>query len=467
MMPEVVAAGSVTALDIFVESIAFGLSHLELMGELAAAAGLALRTHVEQLTCMRSVPVALAAGARSVDHLSMIHPDDIAPAGRGGLRGGAAARRGVPGRRAPGPGAGDHRRGRHLRAGHRRQSRDLAGVLDAGGHRPGVAPVRPRRPRGARARRRSTRRGRLTCTTTAARSRWASARTSWSSTGRRRASPTASATTRWRSSSSAARSAYVRDDAAAERISGCMTRLGAHPGDGQRALARVPARPARRRRAAAVPAMTSGAGAPRCTGWPRATPRRRWARSAVASTARWRRRATARSASFTTSSTSPTARRTPSPTRWRSRWRRRRARPAWRSRCCPPPITAAVAGIRAARRPGQVRFCDPSVEAFLARVDALRAWADGVDGVSVGVAAHSVRAVPAEWLEEIARYADEHGLVRHVHASEQRRELAECEAEHGCSPIELLDADRLPRAAHQRRARHPRLRARRRAAGRV
>jgi imidazolonepropionase len=79
MMPEVVAAGSVTAVDIFVESIAFGLSHLELMGELAAASGLALRTHVEQLSCMRSVPVALAAGARSVDHLSMIHPDDIGP----------------------------------------------------------------------------------------------------------------------------------------------------------------------------------------------------------------------------------------------------------------------------------------------------------------------------------------------------------------------------------------------------
>ncbi len=79
MMPEVVAAGSITALDIFVESIAFGLSHLERMGELAAASGLALRTHVEQLSCMRSVPVALAAGARSMDHLSMIHPDDIAP----------------------------------------------------------------------------------------------------------------------------------------------------------------------------------------------------------------------------------------------------------------------------------------------------------------------------------------------------------------------------------------------------
>jgi formimidoylglutamate deiminase len=88
--------------------------------------------------------------------------------------------------------------------------------------------------------------------------------------------------------------------------------------------------------------------------------------------------------------------------------------------------------------PGQVRFCDGSVEAFLERVDGLREWAAGVDGVSVGVAAHSTRAVPAPWLEAIAQYAERHGLVRHVHASEQRRELEEIAAEHGCSPIELL-----------------------------
>jgi formimidoylglutamate deiminase len=88
--------------------------------------------------------------------------------------------------------------------------------------------------------------------------------------------------------------------------------------------------------------------------------------------------------------------------------------------------------------PGQLRFCDPSAEAFLARVDLLRAWAASRPGVGVGVAAHSVRAVPASWLGPIARYADEHELVRHVHAHEQRRELVECEAEHGCSPIELL-----------------------------
>jgi formimidoylglutamate deiminase len=46
--------------------------------------------------------------------------------------------------------------------------------------------------------------------------------------------------------------------------------------------------------------------------------------------------------------------------------------------------------------------------------------------------------VPAGWLEAIAAYAEQHGLVRHVHAHEQPRELEECRAEHGVSPIELL-----------------------------
>jgi formimidoylglutamate deiminase len=88
---------------------------------------------------------------------------------------------------------------------------------------------------------------------------------------------------------------------------------------------------------------------------------------------------------------------------------------------------------------GQRRFCDPNVESFLERVDALRAWAASVEGVSVGVAAHSVRAVPASWLQAIASYARSRELVLHVHAHEQRRELDECFAEHGCSPIALLE----------------------------
>jgi formimidoylglutamate deiminase len=88
--------------------------------------------------------------------------------------------------------------------------------------------------------------------------------------------------------------------------------------------------------------------------------------------------------------------------------------------------------------PGQRRFCDPDVSVFLNRVEELRVWAARMPGVEVGIAAHSVRAVPRSWLEAIAAYSERHGIVRHVHASEQRRELAECQAEHGCSPIELL-----------------------------
>ena len=79
LVPEVATATRASALDIYVESIAFTNQHLERMGELAAAHGLDLRAHVEQFHANRSVPVALAAGARSVDHLSCLHLDDVAP----------------------------------------------------------------------------------------------------------------------------------------------------------------------------------------------------------------------------------------------------------------------------------------------------------------------------------------------------------------------------------------------------
>jgi formimidoylglutamate deiminase len=88
---------------------------------------------------------------------------------------------------------------------------------------------------------------------------------------------------------------------------------------------------------------------------------------------------------------------------------------------------------------GQRRFCDSTVDEFLERLDLLRAWANAHPHAHVGVAAHSIRAVPASWLEAIAAYADAHDLVRHVHAHEQPRELEECEQEYGCTPVELLE----------------------------
>ena len=90
--------------------------------------------------------------------------------------------------------------------------------------------------------------------------------------------------------------------------------------------------------------------------------------------------------------------------------------------------------------PGQRRFCDASVDAYLARVDALRTTLEGEPLITVGYAPHSVRAVPRDWLEAIGRHAAETGLPVHVHADEQPREIAESLAEYGLRPIALLDA---------------------------
>jgi formimidoylglutamate deiminase len=85
-------------------------------------------------------------------------------------------------------------------------------------------------------------------------------------------------------------------------------------------------------------------------------------------------------------------------------------------------------------RGGLDRFRQDSVAAYLQQVESLRARGDA----KIGVAPHSVRACPPDWLEEIARYADGEQLVLHVHASEQPREVDECLEEHGVRPIELL-----------------------------
>jgi formimidoylglutamate deiminase len=100
---------------------------------------------------------------------------------------------------------------------------------------------------------------------------------------------------------------------------------------------------------------------------------------------------------------------------------------------------AAAAGIGfvllhvAYARGGLPRFRQDSVAEFIDHVEGMRAL-----GIEVGVAPHSVRACPPEWLEEIGRYASSESLPLHVHADEQPKEIEECLAEHGCRPIELL-----------------------------
>ncbi len=94
----------------------------------------------------------------------------------------------------------------------------------------------------------------------------------------------------------------------------------------------------------------------------------------------------------------------------------------------------AQAGFHMPPEEGQRRFCDASVEALLARVEELRD-----KGELIGVAPHSVRAVPENWFRAIADYSRTHHLPLHVHADEQVAEIEQCQAEYGCTPIELLE----------------------------
>jgi formimidoylglutamate deiminase len=85
-------------------------------------------------------------------------------------------------------------------------------------------------------------------------------------------------------------------------------------------------------------------------------------------------------------------------------------------------------------RGGTERFRQESAGAYLEWVERLRGT-----GVRVGLAPHSVRACPLDWLTAIGEHAATEELVLHIHADEQPREIEECLAEHGLRPIELLE----------------------------
>jgi len=101
------------------------------------------------------------------------------------------------------------------------------------------------------------------------------------------------------------------------------------------------------------------------------------------------------------------------------------------------PVLYRRAGAGRAPAERQRRFVFASAEAFVAYVRGMRAALAG-PGVDVAIGVHSVRAASRDDIAVVAAAAREDGVVCHTHASEQRRELAECRAEHGRSPIAVL-----------------------------
>ena len=96
------------------------------------------------------------------------------------------------------------------------------------------------------------------------------------------------------------------------------------------------------------------------------------------------------------------------------------------------------AGYQQVLKPAQLRFTDTSVELVLADVEQLLVGYADDPLVTVGLAAHSIRAVSCEQVVELANYARQHDLPFHMHVAEQRAEIEECVAEYGQRPVELL-----------------------------
>ena len=91
--------------------------------------------------------------------------------------------------------------------------------------------------------------------------------------------------------------------------------------------------------------------------------------------------------------------------------------------------------------PGQARFITPRAADFIADTEALRASAPllfPAAKATVAVAPHSVRALPLDYILEVASYARTANLPLHMHVSEQPDEIEQCLAEHSVRPIELL-----------------------------
>jgi formimidoylglutamate deiminase len=84
----------------------------------------------------------------------------------------------------------------------------------------------------------------------------------------------------------------------------------------------------------------------------------------------------------------------------------------------------------------QERFATPSVDDFLRNLDDLGSQLPG--NASLGIVAHSIRAVPLEDIEALAGAADERRLPFHIHLEEQRKEIEETLRAYGKTPMALL-----------------------------
>jgi len=107
-------------------------------------------------------------------------------------------------------------------------------------------------------------------------------------------------------------------------------------------------------------------------------------------------------------------------------------------------VAYARAGFEKESDPQQIRFIEASPDTYLKNLEQLLRAPELKDGAAwIGVAPHSVRAVPLDYLKTIIEFANTHRLVVHMHVAEQPAEIEACFKEYERSPLALLDTEGL------------------------
>jgi len=107
-------------------------------------------------------------------------------------------------------------------------------------------------------------------------------------------------------------------------------------------------------------------------------------------------------------------------------------------------VAYARSGHQTQPNPLQVRFIESDPQTYLKHVSRLRTDLTEAPGEAwVGVAPHSVRAVPLPYLKEVIAFGNEQNLPVHMHLAEQPAEVTSCIEEYGRSPVALLETEGL------------------------
>ena len=102
------------------------------------------------------------------------------------------------------------------------------------------------------------------------------------------------------------------------------------------------------------------------------------------------------------------------------------------------PVAYHTGDIGEPARKNQRRFITDDVETYLERVDSLSHQGASFSHFNLGLAPHSIRAVPRDWMEAIADYGKSHSMPVHIHVCEQQKEVETSRKFYGAPPIEAL-----------------------------